>query len=755
MNRFGPQLPVGTTLDHYKVEAPIARGGMGIVYQARDLRLNRKVALKVLLPELATNEEFRRRFVRESQVAASIDHPNIIPIYGAGESDQLLWIAMRLVEGVTLRSVLDKDGKLSIERTLVFVDQVSRALDAAHLRGLVHRDVKPGNVLIVPSTGDLEDHVYLADFGLTKPQSDDSGITKTQQFLGTVDYMAPEQIQAQPIDGRADVYSLACMFFECLTASPPFAKSTEVATIYAQLSEAVPSVLTSRPELPAGLDDVFRRALAKNRDERYPTCGSMVKAIRRALKVEAAGLSGPPRLPESDSSPSDSSRPPASFMEVARRLATKLPSDPPPVLGSPLPQDETPTLEPTEVLRDIVATTPESSTRAAPASPNVAKDRPPPSEAVPQAATDPAHRDLSRAGQSPEGYVSLDGPTVVRSGPAVVPALPTRDEQPEQPLSPQGELAPGSDSTPPPRRRRFRPAALIILLLAATTTAGIVLLRHTQRNAPPGESTGASGGPRLYAISSNGTGTATALGPDRSDLSPDWAPGRQIAFSSVIDNNQDIHVMKSDGSNVRRLTKDPSVDTSPAWSPDGAQIAFVREDSDGNQDIWLMNADGTKPHRLTTDAGRDVSPTWSPDGQEIAFVTSREGGTNIWLMEIDGSSQRALTDSGRDIEPSWGKNGLIAFARGRENHDIFAVTSAGTNSENLTKGRPSDDRAPAWSPSGTRIAFVSEVSGEYEVWIMDDEGAGLAQITYGFERLGRRITWSPDGQTLVFSAEKI
>jgi TolB protein len=245
---------------------------------------------------------------------------------------------------------------------------------------------------------------------------------------------------------------------------------------------------------------------------------------------------------------------------------------------------------------------------------------------------------------------------------------------------------------------------------------------------------------------------AAVLGPATRDVSPSWAPGRQIAFSVIIDDNQDINVMEGDGSRVRRLTKDPSIETSPAWSPDGTQLAFVREDSDGNQDVWLMNADGTKPHRLTTDAGRDASPAWSPDGKEIAFVSTRAGGTNIWLMEVDGSTQRPLTDSGRDIDPSWGKNGLIIFSRGRENHDIFAVNSSGADPQNLTKGRPSDDRAPSWSPSGTRIAFISEVGGEYEVWTMSGDGSGLTPITHGFQRLARRVTWSPDGKSVVFSA---
>ena len=187
----------GTTFANYRVESLLGRGGMGVVYLARDLSLDRRVALKLIAPELADDEQFRARFLREPKLAASLDHPNVIPIYEAGEHDGQLYLAMRFVEGSDLRTLLDREGKLSPERTLAILAQVAGALDAAHRRALVHRDVKPANVVL-----DEDGHAYLTDFGITKQLGGAS--TDTGRLVGTLDYLAPEQIRGEPVDGRTD-----------------------------------------------------------------------------------------------------------------------------------------------------------------------------------------------------------------------------------------------------------------------------------------------------------------------------------------------------------------------------------------------------------------------------------------------------------------------------------------------------------------------------------------------------------------------
>jgi serine/threonine protein kinase len=283
---FVMEMPrVGTDFAGYQVQGIVGRGGMSVVYQAEHPRLARIVALKVLALELAEDDRFRERFVRESRLAASLDHPNIIPIYDAGSSQDLLYIAMRFVKG-DLKSVIQRDGRLKPERLMPVITQVASALDAAHHLGLVHRDVKPANILIAFSSGpDGQDHVYLADFGLTKHATSRSGITGTGQFVGTVDYMAPEQIEGKQVDGRVDVYALGCIVYECLTGRVPFTRDTDAAVIWAHLKEDPPKVSAVARNLPPEVDDVIAKAMGKNADDRYSSCMTFLADLRGAMAL--------------------------------------------------------------------------------------------------------------------------------------------------------------------------------------------------------------------------------------------------------------------------------------------------------------------------------------------------------------------------------------------------------------------------------------------------------------------------------------
>src|SRR3989440_811318 len=282
-----PELPlVGDEFAGYRMRAVLGRGGMSVVYQAENLRLGNVIALKVLAPELAANDVFRARFLEESRIAASLNHPNVIPIYDMGSSADLLYIAMRYVSGTDLRQMIKKRGRILPSTAVFLVGQAARALDAAHRRGLVHRDVKPGNLLIERGVDEEDpEHVYLADFGITKHAMSRTGLTSTGQFLGTVDYVAPEQIRGMSVLGLADQYSLGCVLYECLTGRVPFEKDLDAAIIWAHVEEtpAMPTVL--RPELPPEIDEVFGRVLAKRPDERYGSCREFVEAARQALGV--------------------------------------------------------------------------------------------------------------------------------------------------------------------------------------------------------------------------------------------------------------------------------------------------------------------------------------------------------------------------------------------------------------------------------------------------------------------------------------
>jgi YVTN family beta-propeller protein len=278
----------GEELAGYRVEELAGRGGMGEVYRARDTRLDRPVALKLLNPALADDEDFRERLLRESRLAAGLDHPNVIPIYEAGDADGRLFIAMRYVDGTDLKALLRREGALAPAHAIGIAAQLADALDAAHRRGLVHRDVKPSNVLIDEQDG--REHCYLADFGLTQSVSD-RGPTDGR-LMGTLDYVSPEQIRGDEVDGRADVYALGCLVFEALTGTLPFSGASDTALVFAHLAEEPPRATDRRPELPAAVDAVLGRAMAKDPADRPETCAALVEELRDAL-----GLKPPPAAP--------------------------------------------------------------------------------------------------------------------------------------------------------------------------------------------------------------------------------------------------------------------------------------------------------------------------------------------------------------------------------------------------------------------------------------------------------------------------
>ncbi len=290
-NDFAP----GSQVAGYQIVELIGRGGMAVVYRARDIRLDRWVALKILAPDLALDQTFRQRFIRESRAAAAVDHPNIVPIFEAGEADGVLFIAMRYVGGQDVHSLLARVGPLPAARVVGIVTQVASALDAAHACGLVHRDVKPANMLLNrladSGEGGAADHVYLSDFGVSKQSESTSSLTRTGQLVGTLDYLAPEQVEGRPVDGRTDVYSLACAAFEMLSGTPPFKRDQGMAVLWAQLSAAPPALTSRRPDLPPAVDRVIAKALAKAPGDRYDTCLGFASALQEACGLRPGGAS--------------------------------------------------------------------------------------------------------------------------------------------------------------------------------------------------------------------------------------------------------------------------------------------------------------------------------------------------------------------------------------------------------------------------------------------------------------------------------
>jgi DNA-binding NarL/FixJ family response regulator len=278
---------IGSTFARHRIDGIAGRGAMGVVLRATDLVLDRRVALKLIAPLYARDPVFRARFERECRIAAGLDHPNVVPIFHAGEERGQLYVTMRYVEGTDLKALLARERWLDPARAIAIVAQVAAALDEAHAHGLVHRDVKPANVLLAERAGG--EHAFLTDFGVSKQRTaDDPALTGTGMAIGSVDYMAPEQAEVAPVDARTDVYALGCVLFQALTGSVPFIRGNDLERMWAHVHEPPPAPTSIEKRLPPALDDVLARALAKRPDDRYPSAGALARAARAAASTTSA-----------------------------------------------------------------------------------------------------------------------------------------------------------------------------------------------------------------------------------------------------------------------------------------------------------------------------------------------------------------------------------------------------------------------------------------------------------------------------------
>jgi hypothetical protein len=569
---------------------------MAVVFRARDERLGRLVALKILSPALAADAGFRRRFIAESRAAAVVDDPHIIPVFEAGESGGVLFIAMRFVAGGDLRGVLDREGPLPPGRAAGFLSPVASALDAAHRAGLVHRDVKPANILVDAQPG-RPDHVYLSDFGVTKGAVSSVSMTGTGYFLGTPDYSAPEQVQGGPVDGRADQYALACVAWQLLTGTVPFERDQGMAVLLAHLSERPPPLSSRRPDLPAAADQVLARAMAKTRETRYGSCRDFADALREALGVApytSPGTAAPGLPPAAPGHPrTEAAAPPAG-------LAAPDPAVPATPAG----------------LRDpAAALTADAAPRGGQAS----------TADVPQAA--PAateHR------QEP--------PAPVRGRPPE-----RRQDAPPPASTPPGPGSPGPPAGPGSFRLRAAAALAAILAVAGGLTALALSSGGTGTHSGSPSSVTHSPGTRPSSSSPAQPPTPHLI---TTLTDPGASGGSQNDVDSVAfsPGGTTLAVGDSDGSTylwslaTRTITAtltDPGskalveVD-SVAFSPGGTTLAVG--DSDGSTYLWSL-ATRTITATLTDPGSNHLvdSVAFSPDGTTLA-AGDAYGSTYLWSL---------------------------------------------------------------------------------------------------------------------------
>ncbi len=473
-----PTMPlVGDEFAGYRLMGVVGRGGMSVVYRAENPRLGSTVALKVLAPEIATSDLFRTRFLQESRIAASLSHPNVIPIYDMGSHADLLYIAMRYVNGHDMRYLLRAKRPLPPTEVLYLVGQCGRALDYAHRHSLVHRDVKPANLLVEAGVDEEDpDHVFLADFGITKHALSRTGLTPTGQFMGTLDYVAPEQIQGKEVGKSADIYSLGCVLYEGLTGQVPFVKEIDAAVLWAHVEEPAPAPSSINPVLPARLDAVMARALSKNPEDRYATCHEMVADARASFAHDEQATS--------PSSPVASQR--RAPVEQAAVLAARLDADhgerSGESLGGPLGPAQS------EGAPGVAAVTPPPAGAAAsvPSSgqrtPADTPDSPTPSRSLPLQRL-PGAEDAESVAPAPH----TSGPRH-RSDQHDRPTPPDQLDGPGGPGGPGAELPPGGGWGIGRLPRRAGLVVVVASLLVLAVIGGI-WYGTQQREQPPGATT--------------------------------------------------------------------------------------------------------------------------------------------------------------------------------------------------------------------------------------------------------------------------
>lgn len=650
-----PESLVGTEVAGFTIESVVGRGGMGVVYRARD-HAGDDVALKLMAPDLVGNEEFRQRFIREARTI--IDHPNIVAVRAAGEDKNLLYIAMKLVHGPDLSKILEAEGRLLPSRTARIIDQASRALDEAHVAGLVHRDIKPPNIL-VEGEGTEQEHVYLSDFGLVKDASSHSSFTSSGSLLGTAHYMSPEQIHGKQVDGRSDVYSLACVAYECLTGSVPFKRSSEVAVLFAHVNDEVPSASEKVPVLGAGVDEVFVKALAKSPENRYLTAGEMSGALSEQLGVTAERA--------------------ASVWAGSRARLRSLPAPSPTAATPPAGRAGTGSAGWLVAAAATIALLLGGATIRGQDHPvGRAVDR------LVDEVTEPFGLNEHAAdGADSRGRAWRQE----RSGNTRQRAADTADVQ-TWPASSQG-VGPGRggtglDAPAPSSAAGSRPLDKIVFHVARERWQGFAA---------------------IYTMRADGSRTQLLYNSDEEDRDAAWSPdGSMIAFIR----GSNIWVIDRTGENARQITPGPGQAREPSWSPDGTKLVYAYAlPGTSDWDLYTTSVYGSDAgvgRRLTADPGLDRHPGWSPDGSQIAFTRiTRTTHRQVFLVDADGSNPR-LAARGVAAEPRWSPDGRrLAYVR---LGTTYRIETRDLRIGTVTKLRCHGEcAAPAWSPSGDRLLF--------------------------------------------------
>jgi serine/threonine protein kinase/Tol biopolymer transport system component len=730
---------IGKQLANYRIEKLLGAGGMGEVYLARDSKLDRLVALKILPWHFVADTERSARFQREARALSTLNHPNLVTIYEVGEAGGVHFIAMEYVEGQTLSSLREK---LGLRESLALVGQVAEALAAAHQAGIVHRDVKPENVMVRP-----DGYAKVLDFGLVKlsevAASGDALRTQVGVAMGTLAYMSPEQASGEPVDHRTDIWSLGVLLYELITGHKPFKAETRQATINAILSSDPKAPSTLDATLPSDVDLILNKSLEKDRELRYQTASDFRADIRRLLRMidSAATISNPKAV--TGSLPVVVKR--SWFWPVAIVVTLIFAAIP---LGWYLTRAKT--------------TAPNWS-RAS----HLQLTNQPGTEFFPTLAPD--GEDFVFA-SDPEGNFDLFLQRVGGKNPrSLTPNTPS-DEY-EATYSPDGKRIAFYSNR--------EPAGVYVMEATGENVRPLLPRCHHPAWSPNGKeivcsrvghslpSTRNVNPSSLFIVDAE-TGAQRTL-CENDAMQPSWSPnGSRIAFwfNPPSSGRSDIATISKVGGEISVVTSDGSTNWNPVWSPDGKFLYFA-SDRSGNMSFWRVpiNEETGKllgeAEAVSTPATFNRHMNFSRDGKRLIYVqTDRRA--NIQAIKFDRERGKVIGEpfaitrgDNRVVRPELSPDGnrfVMRLLRGTQ-EDIVLVQRDGTNWRDLTNDK-FFDRYPRWSPDGKRIAFTSDRSGRYEIWTIDAEGTNLRQLSYDSPGDSTLPLWSPDGTHLLFQRNR-
>jgi serine/threonine-protein kinase len=770
---------VGKKIGRYTVEAVLGRGRGAAVYRGFDPVVNREVAIKVLDPSAAKNRALVDAFLRDTGTLAKLRHPHILPIYEVAEHGGTAYVVRQLTDGGTLRSRLQA-GMLSVGDAAAILRPVATALDYAHRQGIVHRNLRPTNILL---TGD--GHAFITDFSLPEGERGNSAATTVVNVTTEPEYVSPEQIRGAALDGRSDIYVLAVILYEALVGRPPFrvegTDETSRTVITRHLQEEPPAPSAFNPVIGPQVDAVLLRGLAKDPEKRYPNAAALFYALSEAEEQDRTyrrrqrGNSGP-------LSPAEASRPTA--------VATGVPASPAPALSPPPPATPGSSAD----LDDLLATLLDVD---GPAAETPAAGAPPAAPAPASRPSPPAPKGAEAAPSQPPTAKPSRSASVPSPTPATAKRLPVlpiaggvalvvvvlvvalialnRGEQPAQAQATQPAPVASTSAAPvvndpAPTATTAAPQATAVVASAAPSSAApsavapsavapsasaaaTVAVAASQPAAPVRRemivySEQAVGGlqAQIVAVGADGQGPQTLVTLPGNAWGARIAPdGRSVLFSvgsgatpdqthlgGMVGRGQhDLYLANLDGSAPVRLTNGTAWNVGWSWSPDGKSLAFT-SNRDGNWEVYVMSFPSQEVRRLTNNAAQDAWPSWTADGQQLIFMSTRDSYPQLYRMNADGSGvARLLTsessDTGPVVSPDGKQIAYVAQTFGTNDSDIFVANIDGSGATRLTES--GNNYQPTWSPDSSRIAFTSTRDGNYNIYTMRADGSGLTRVT--------------------------